>query len=126
MATMTGCGDFFAEKPTELQSRNILKELSQIHTIADPNVQIPEIYANPPVILEMPGDGARMVLWRAAGTQQEICDPANALCGQSRHGHLHGASRAKCNLGILPQFLGRVVCVEYPNMAAQRPRRWRF
>ena len=60
LAAMTGCGDFFAEKPTELQSRNILKELSQIHTIADPNVRIPEIYTNPPVILDMAGKGVKL------------------------------------------------------------------
>ncbi len=57
---MTGCGDFFAEQPTELQSRNILKDLSQIHTVADPNAIIPDIYTRPPVILEMPKKGVKL------------------------------------------------------------------
>ena len=60
LATMTGCGEFFAEKPTELQTRNILKQLSQINTIADPNARIPDIYTRPPVILEMPGKGVKL------------------------------------------------------------------
>lgn len=60
LATVPGCGEFFAQKPTELQSRNILKELSQINTVADPNTRIPDIYTNPPVILEMPGKGVKL------------------------------------------------------------------
>ena len=57
---MTGCGEFFAAKPTELQSRNILKQLGQINTVADPNTRIPDIYTKPPVILEMPGKGVKL------------------------------------------------------------------
>ena len=57
---MTGCGDFFAEEPTELQSRNILTQLSQINTVADPNARIPDIYTRPPVILDMPGRGVKL------------------------------------------------------------------
>ncbi len=47
-----GCGDFFAEKPTELQSRSIIKDLSRIETVPDPNIQVPEIYTRPPEILD--------------------------------------------------------------------------
>ncbi len=46
-----GCGDFFAHKPTELQSRTILKDLSKIETVPDPNLEIPAIYQAPPEIL---------------------------------------------------------------------------
>lgn len=48
---LSGCGDFFAHKPTELQSRMILKDLSKIETTPDPNVEIPAIYQAPPEIL---------------------------------------------------------------------------
>jgi len=48
---LSGCGDFFAHMPTELQSRTILEELSKIETVPDPNVEIPAIYQAPPEIL---------------------------------------------------------------------------
>ena len=47
-----GCGDFFSEKPTEIQSQNILDELSRIETVPDPNVQLPAIYKKPPEIMD--------------------------------------------------------------------------
>ena len=42
-----GCGDFFAQKPTEIQTREILEELSRIRE--NPNIQntVPEIYTQP-------------------------------------------------------------------------------
>jgi Flp pilus assembly secretin CpaC len=48
---LSGCGDFFAHKPTELQSRTILQDLSKIETVPDPNLEIPAIYQAPPEIL---------------------------------------------------------------------------
>ncbi|MCD6175191.1 MAG: hypothetical protein J7K65_05410 [Planctomycetes bacterium] len=44
---LSGCGDFFAQKPTEIQSREILEELSQIRE--NPNIQnaLPEVYSQP-------------------------------------------------------------------------------
>ena len=44
---LSGCGDFFAQKPTEIQSREILEELSQVRE--NPNTQntLPEIYSQP-------------------------------------------------------------------------------
>ena len=44
---LNGCGDFFAQKPTEIQSREILEELSQIRE--NPNLQntLPEVYTQP-------------------------------------------------------------------------------
>ncbi|MCF7975215.1 MAG: type II and III secretion system protein [Phycisphaerae bacterium] len=47
-----GCGDFFDQKSTELQSRSIIQDLSRIETVPDPNIQVPEIYTKPPEILE--------------------------------------------------------------------------
>jgi hypothetical protein len=50
-AMLGGCGDFFAHKPTELQSRTILRDLSKIETVPDPNLEIPAFYQAPPEIL---------------------------------------------------------------------------
>ena len=47
-----GCGEFFEQKTTELQSRRIIDDLSRIETVPDPNIQIPDIYTKPPQILE--------------------------------------------------------------------------
>ena len=37
---LTGCGEFFSEKSTEVQSQRILKNLSRIETISDANVVV--------------------------------------------------------------------------------------
>ena len=48
LAAVSGCGGFFATKPTELESRAILNDLSQVKE--NPNVKnpMPEIYTEPP------------------------------------------------------------------------------
>jgi type II secretory pathway component HofQ len=51
LISASGCGDFFAHKPTELQSRTILRDLNKIETVPDPNLEIPAIYQAPPEIL---------------------------------------------------------------------------
>jgi len=45
-----GCADFFDEKSTEIQSENILRELSRIRVLPDPNVIEPAVYQVPPRI----------------------------------------------------------------------------
>ena len=52
MLLICGCGSFFAEKPTELQSKLILREISKIDEVPDPGVTIPDIYKTPPVRIE--------------------------------------------------------------------------
>jgi Flp pilus assembly secretin CpaC len=54
-----GCGDFFAHKPTELQTKMILKDLKQIEE--NPNVKnpLPELYRQPPQKLEV-DDGVKV------------------------------------------------------------------
>jgi Flp pilus assembly secretin CpaC len=42
-----GCGDFFASKPTELESRAILSELSQVRESPHVNNPLPEMYRGP-------------------------------------------------------------------------------
>ncbi|MDO8302866.1 MAG: type II and III secretion system protein [Sedimentisphaerales bacterium] len=56
LAGLTGCADFFAEKPTEVQSENILRDLSRIRVLPDPNVIEPEIYIQPPSIIREGND----------------------------------------------------------------------
>jgi Flp pilus assembly secretin CpaC len=57
---LAGCADFFAEKPTEVQSENILRDLSRIRVLPDPNVIEPEIYTQPPSIIQ---DGNQATLF---------------------------------------------------------------
>jgi len=54
-----GCADFFAETPTELQSKSILHDLSKIQVLPDPNVTIPQIYQREPDIVQLDG-GAKL------------------------------------------------------------------
>jgi type II secretory pathway component GspD/PulD (secretin) len=50
--TIAGCGDFFSQKPTEIQAEEIFRELSQVRVIDDVNRSLPEIYTSPPKILK--------------------------------------------------------------------------
>ncbi|MBW8035583.1 MAG: hypothetical protein FVQ79_08130 [Planctomycetes bacterium] len=52
LLTLSGCGDLFSEKSVELESRNILREISQVDLAENPDLQIPDIYRQPPQILE--------------------------------------------------------------------------
>lgn len=52
-----GCAEFFAHKPVELQSRKILSDLSRIKIIPDPNISIPDVYKDPPSVVEHVVDG---------------------------------------------------------------------
>ena len=47
-----GCGDFFAEKPTELQSQSILQDLGEIRRVPDLDTPLPDIYLGEPKIIE--------------------------------------------------------------------------
>jgi len=44
---ISGCGDFFASKPTEIEARAILNELSQVRESPHINNPLPEIYRAP-------------------------------------------------------------------------------
>ncbi|MFQ6034940.1 MAG: hypothetical protein ACE5NM_03710, partial [Sedimentisphaerales bacterium] len=47
-----GCGEFISHKPTGLQSQAIIDDLSRIETTPEPNIPLPEIYKQPPQIVE--------------------------------------------------------------------------
>jgi len=47
-----GCGEFFDSKSSNLQSQAIIDDLSKIETTPEPNIPLPEIYKQPPKIVE--------------------------------------------------------------------------
>ncbi len=47
-----GCGDFIGGKNTSLQSQSIIRDLNRIEPVSDPNIAVPEIYKEPPKIIE--------------------------------------------------------------------------
>jgi len=47
-----GCGDFLGGKTTSLQSQSIIRDLSKIEPVPDPNISVPEVYKTPPKIIE--------------------------------------------------------------------------
>lgn len=47
-----GCGDFLGAKTTSLQSQSIIRDLNRIEPVSDPNISVPEIYKEPPKIIE--------------------------------------------------------------------------
>ena len=52
LLSLAGCGDFFAEKPTELESRNIIRDISKINYAPESQIPMPEVYNSPPRIVE--------------------------------------------------------------------------
>jgi len=69
-----GCGDFFAHKPTELQSKSILQDLGQIPKLPDLNTTLPDIYLAEPRIRE-DKDGAKLFYF----TKHHTVDKLSAL-----------------------------------------------
>jgi len=57
--SICGCGEFFDEKATEIQSKSILSDLSAIKTVPDSNISVPYIYEQPPEVLETK-DGVKL------------------------------------------------------------------
>ncbi len=47
-----GCGDFFGTKPTELESKNLLRELETVKISPNRDIPLPEVYRQPPKIIE--------------------------------------------------------------------------
>ncbi|HPD46600.1 MAG TPA: type II and III secretion system protein [Anaerohalosphaeraceae bacterium] len=49
---ISGCGDFFESKPTELESQRTLRELTKVQITPDAKIPIPAVYKEPPKIVE--------------------------------------------------------------------------
>ena len=45
---LAGCHDWPDERATAIEAQNILRDLSRIDTVSDPNITIPAIYGSPP------------------------------------------------------------------------------
>jgi general secretion pathway protein D len=72
-----GCGNFFAQKPTELESRSILEDLEQIREIPDLNTPLPDIYlAEPKITADK--DGAKLFYF----TRHHTVDKLSTLVGE--------------------------------------------
>ena len=56
---ISGCGNFFAEKNTEIQSREILNELTEIRESPNLKNPLPEVYRQPPARLAIK-DGVKL------------------------------------------------------------------
>jgi len=76
MLVVCGCGDFFAEKATELQAQSILHDLSRIKPVAEPNVPLPYIYKQPPKIIETK-KGLKLLYFTKYHTVEEFAGSAD-------------------------------------------------
>lgn len=47
-----GCDELLAQKPAGLQADSIINDLSGIRPVAEPNISIPDVYKEPPKIIE--------------------------------------------------------------------------
>lgn len=47
-----GCGDVLGQKSTDAQAESIIRDLSRIELVPEPNISVPDIYKEPPKIVE--------------------------------------------------------------------------
>jgi type II secretory pathway component GspD/PulD (secretin) len=59
---LPGCGDFFAQKETRLQSQQIVRELSQIRENTNVTNPLPEFYRQGPELIEVT-DGIKLIYY---------------------------------------------------------------
>jgi hypothetical protein len=52
---LSGCGDFFAQKPTEIESMSVLKDLQEVRENPHTENPLPDIYIQPPSRLNIAG-----------------------------------------------------------------------
>jgi len=55
---LMGCHDWPDERGTAIEAQNILRDISRIETIADPNVPVPAVYNSPPKKIKQMVGGA--------------------------------------------------------------------
>lgn len=55
---LPGCHDWPDERATAIEAQNILRDISRIETVADPNIRPPEIYKSPPKKIKQTVGGA--------------------------------------------------------------------
>jgi hypothetical protein len=74
--SVAGCGDFFAQKPTELQSQIILSELRQIQENTHVKNPIPDLYLRPPEKIKV-GDGIKVFYFCKNHPAQKLTELIN-------------------------------------------------
>ncbi len=52
MLWVGGCGDVLGQKSTDAQAESIIRDLSRIELVPEPNISVPDIYKEPPKIVE--------------------------------------------------------------------------
>ncbi|MCI0498120.1 MAG: hypothetical protein L0Y36_00360 [Planctomycetales bacterium] len=84
IAVFSGCGDFFAKKPTEIESMEILSELSQVRE-SPKSAELPQAYLQPPSRLAIK-DGIKLFYFTKhhpakdlAGLVQQQLDISSAI-----------------------------------------------
>jgi len=55
---LPGCHDWPDERGTAIEAQNILRDISRIETVADPNIPLPAVYGSPPKKLKQTVGGA--------------------------------------------------------------------
>ena len=73
---LAGCGDFFAQKPTELQTQIILSELRQIQENTSVRNPLPDLYLRPPEKIEV-GDGIKVFYFCKNHPTQKLTELVN-------------------------------------------------
>jgi Flp pilus assembly secretin CpaC len=72
---LCGCHDWPDERATAIEAQNILRDLSRIETIPDPNVHEPAVYKSPPKIIKQTVGGAeewKLVYFCRCHTAEEM------------------------------------------------------
>jgi len=76
--TMSGCGDFFAKKPTEIESKTIIRDIARVRENPHIYNPLPEMYRTPPRRLALE-DGVRMFYFTKNHPANEIAEDLKKL-----------------------------------------------
>ncbi|HUT29661.1 MAG TPA: hypothetical protein VMX13_07710 [Sedimentisphaerales bacterium] len=76
-----GCGDFFAQKPTELQTQVILNELRQIQENANVKNPLPDLYRRPPERIKV-DDGTKVFYFCKNHSAEKLAELVNTQFSQ--------------------------------------------
>ena len=106
-----GCGDFFAEKPTELQAQEILKELEHVKENENIENQLPAFYQQPPGRVSIAG-GVKLLYFTRHHPAKELA----ALLNQQLGFKVVPNTSTNQLIAYCPNDKGADIAVEYLNM----------
>jgi hypothetical protein len=80
LLSLSGCGDFFAQKPTELESMSVLKDLQQVRE--NPHIEntLPDIYLQPPSRVNI-AEGVKLFYFTKHHPAGKLADLVNQQLG---------------------------------------------